>query len=96
MAIKQEIIIWDTDGGRLHEVENNLKIALRHLGIAADIKMYCEVPLLSRFQLIGKTPAIQVNGGEFWRHTIGKAMTVEQLISLFEHLRSAHLLLESE
>lgn len=84
-----QIIIWDDNATRLNEMEPNLRVAMKKLGINASIQTNCEPPLLSRFGLTGNTPAIQVNDGDFWRHTIGVAVTIDQFLSLLGRWRCA-------
>ena len=78
-----EIIIWDDDAGRIHIMEPNLRVALRKRGLDA---------LLARHGLTGNTPAIQVNGGDFWRHTAGEAISADQFEALLGKLQSRGLL----
>lgn len=83
-----QIIIWDDNASRLNAMEPNLRVAMKKLGITASIQTNCEPPLLSRFNLTGNTPAIQVNDGDFWRHTIGVPVTVEQFMALLVKWRN--------
>lgn len=85
---EQEIIIWDESAPRLNAMEPNLRVALHRLGIKAHIQTNCEPPLLARHNLTGTTPAVQINGGDFWRHTVGEVITVEQFMALLHKLRN--------
>ena len=87
-----EIIIWDDDAGRIHIMEPNLRVALRKRGLDARIQTNCEPPMLARHGLTGNTPAIQVNGGDFWRHTAGEAISADQFEALLGKLQSRGLL----
>ena len=87
-----EIIIWDDDAGRIHVMEPNLRVALRKRGLDAHIQTNCEPPLLARHGLTGSTPAIQINGGDFWRHTVGQAISADQFESLLGTLQTRGLL----
>ena len=50
------------------------------------LKWYSRLPgLLSRMQLFGSTPAIEIEG-ELWRHTVGKEVSVDEFICLLEHI----------
>ncbi len=86
--MEHEIIIWDENAGRINAMEPNLRVAMSRCNIKASVQLNSEPPLLSRNNLIGSTPAIQIDGGEFWRHTIGVAVTIEQFEQLFAKLRS--------
>jgi hypothetical protein len=92
-AVSEQIInLWDESAQRLHAMEANLAVALRRLGITAQIQINSEPPLLARAGLSGKTPAIQVNDGDFWRHTIGEAISEHQFMSLLGRLRDTGVL----
>ncbi|MBN2060465.1 MAG: hypothetical protein JW882_08615 [Deltaproteobacteria bacterium] len=82
MPLQKTINIWDENISRVTRIEKNLAQAMRNMGISAKVQINSEPPHLSRLNLIGSTPAIQIDSGEFWRHTAGKVITVEQ----FEHL----------
>lgn len=86
------ITIWEDNALRMNEIEPNLKIAMKRVGLKAKIQLNSEVPLLSRQKLLGRTPAIQFNDGEMWFHTTGSAITAEQFEALFYKLRDAGLL----
>ena len=84
---EHEIIIWDEDAERIKECETNLRVALARMGIDAEVKGYSEFPLLTRNNVMGYTPSIQVDGGKMWQHTIGVAVTAEQFEGLIRRLR---------
>ena len=92
-AVSEQLItIWDDSAQRLHAMEASLVIALRRLGIKAQLLTNSEPPLLARVGLTGKTPAIQVNDGDFWRHTAGEAISESQFVSLLSRLRKDGIL----
>ena len=82
----REIILWDLSADRLHEMEANLKKAMRQLGISAIVQLNSEEPLLSRHHLLGHTPAVQVNGGQMWRLTPGVIISEENFRGLLTML----------
>ena len=86
------ITIWEDNALRMNEMEPNLKMALKRVGLKARIQLNSEVPLLSRQKLLGRTPAVQVNDGDMWFHTTGVAITSEQFEALLYKLRSIGLL----
>lgn len=90
--MQNRIIIWDDNAQRLNAMEPNLRVALTQTGVKASIQTNCEPPLLSRHNLTGNTPAIQVNDGDFWRHTIGETVTVDQFVALLRKLKHMGLL----
>ena len=65
-------------------MEKNLKSAMRKLALRATIQFNSEEPLLSRFNLLGKTPAVQINKNAMWRRTPGKIISEEEFITLFK------------
>ncbi len=81
--MKISIILWDDSAERIHEMEPALQRALIRCNLEASIQINAEPPLLSRYLLIGKTPVIQINSGDYWRVTIGSAITEEQFYILF-------------
>jgi hypothetical protein len=89
---EQIITLWDENAQRLHTMEANLAVVLRRLGITAQIRLNSEPPLLARTGLNGKTPAVQVDDGDFWRHTVGEAIGEQQFMSLLSRLRDAGVL----
>ncbi len=81
-----KFIIWDDNARRINAMEPRLKSVLTRHGIKALIQSNCEPPLLSRFNLIGRTPAIQLDDGEFWHRKYGEEVTedqFEELIKMF-------------
>jgi hypothetical protein len=83
--IMETITIWDESSERIQKMQISLAQALKILRIKARIQWNSEPPLLSRMQLFGTTPVIEING-ELWRHTIGKAVSEKEFIDLFEHI----------
>lgn len=91
MEERQLIIIWDDLAQRINAMEPALQQALKALNIDSGVQINCEVPLLSRHQLIGRTPSIQVNDGDFWSCTYGEPITEGQFIWLLTHLKKCGL-----
>lgn len=83
-----EITLWDDNAGRINSMEPNLRVALQRLGLKARIQTNCEPPLLARHNLTGTTPAVQINGGDYWRHTVGQAVSADQFEALLRRLQS--------
>jgi len=89
---EQRIVIWELSAERIQAMERSLRRAMRRLGLAAQVQFNSEEPLLSRHQLLGSTPAVQVNGGELWRCRPGESITEEEFVDLFTLLRRNGLL----
>lgn len=77
------ITLWDENAARLQDTSANLCLALKTLHIKAEIILNSEPPLLSRMDLLGRTPIIEINN-YYWRCTIGKEISCEQFIELFK------------
>ena len=84
---RHEIVILDEDAERINECEANLRVALAHMNIDTEVKGYSEFPFLTRCNVVGYTPSVQIDGGKIWQHTIGKSITVQQFEGLFRRLR---------
>lgn len=82
MAKIEEIVVWDISAQRIHVMEKNVKNAMRRLGVRARVQFNSEEPLLSRFRLLGKTPAVQINKGDLWTCVPGRAISEEAFIRL--------------
>jgi hypothetical protein len=92
MGSQKTINIWDENITRVIQIEKNLARAMRNVGVAAKVQVNSEPPHLMRLNLIGSTPAIQIDNGHFWRHTVGEVITVEQLEYLLRKLQKEGLL----
>ena len=89
---RQNVIIWDDNANRIQELHQSILQALSILDLKADIQINCEAPLLERYNLIGTTPAFQINGGDFWRNTDKEHISVEDFKNLFIKLYDLKLL----
>lgn len=81
------IILWDDNAERLHKMEASLQKALQKIKIQARIQINAEPPLLSRNHLIGKTPVIQINNGDYWYIMYGEIITEQQFFVLLNKLK---------
>lgn len=85
--MKPVIIIWDLCPERIHTLRTNAEIALKNIGKDATIQINCEEPLISRNGLLGKLPAIQLDGTrEIWKCNSGENISVEEFSGLFAML----------
>ncbi len=90
--MQNTIILWDDNPSRICEIENSIKHVLSQLCIEARIQINCEMPLLSRNKLIGKTPAIQITDDYIWSCSPDKVIPKEQIFMLFKHLKEIKIL----
>lgn len=88
----QKISIWDENSQRLMASAQNLRGVMKELHIMAEVQLNNEPPLLARNRINGKTPAVQVNDGDFWTHTIGAVISVDSMKVLLTALRSKKIL----
>ena len=91
--MKQHIIIWDMSAERIHAMQVSLYEAIHQLGIDASVQFNSEEPLLSRNGLLGRTPAVQVNGyAQVWTCRVNQAIGTADFVSLFLYLRDNHFM----
>ena len=88
----QKIGLWDDNAQRLTALERNLRVVMKAMNIKAEVQMNNEPPLLARHGINGKTPAVQVNDGDFWTHVPDELISVENLEKLFTALRREKIL----
>lgn len=89
----QQIVIWDLSAQRIQAMEANLQMAMKKLGIEAGVQFNCEEPLISRNGLLGKLPAVQVNGDKkVWQCGAEHVISEDEFIALFHELRKRGLL----
>lgn len=88
----QKITLWDENSQRLMALESNLRLVMSAMRIRAEVQLNSEPPLLARNGINGKTPAVQVNDGDFWTHIPGKPVSVESLEALLTALRREKIL----
>lgn len=88
----QKINLWDENSQRLMALEKNLRVLMSAMRIQAEVQLNNEPPLLARNGINGKTPAVQINDGDFWTHTPGEPVSVENLEKLLAALRREKIL----
>lgn len=88
----QKINLWDENSQRLMALEKNLRVLMSAMRIQAEVQLNNEPPLLARNGINGKTPAVQINDGDFWTHTSGEPVSVENLEKLLAALRREKIL----
>lgn len=82
-----DIVIWDSDNGRIVEIDRNLRLAMKQLGIKGRVTSMSEPPLLGRMGLLGKVPVLEINGC-WWSLPQGTTIDLEQCLDLFARLRA--------
>ncbi len=59
------IVIWDHSAERIAQIDRNLHIALRNLGLKGTITSNSEPPSLFRANIYHRVPALEIEGN-FW------------------------------
>ena len=66
-----KITIWDLEARRIASIERKLYEAMKEYGIRGVVVSQSEPPLVSRMNLTGRIPVLEV-GGLFWSQQPGK------------------------
>ncbi len=82
-----EIIIWDLDPNRIADINRNLRIALKDVGINANIVIMSEPPLISRMNLMHRVPLLEIDGN-YWSLPPGVPITHNACLHLLKQLSS--------
>lgn len=77
------IIIWDTDPGRIARIDRNLHLAFKRLGINGIVMCNSEPPSLARANLFDKVPVLEI-AGKHWRCR-GNEPDVDACINLLKN-----------
>ncbi len=59
------IVIWDLYPERIAQIDKNLHVALRNLGLKGTITSNSEPPSLFRANMYNRVPALEIEGN-FW------------------------------
>ncbi len=80
-----EITIWDLDPNRIADINKNLRMALKDVGIRASIVIMSEPPLISRMNLTHRVPLLEIDGN-YWSLPPGEPITRHACIRLLKQL----------
>lgn len=80
-----DIGLWDNDHARIQRGAATLEAVLRRMHLRGRITYNCEPPQLSRQNLEGRYPSLEINN-EFWCRTPGEDLKAEHLEELFRML----------
>ncbi len=78
-----KITIWDLEASRISRIERKLYRAMQQLQVTGIIDSQSEPPLLSRMNMVGKIPALEING-MFWTQKPGVEFSEQACIELLE------------
>lgn len=81
----EKITLWEISSDRIHACEGALYEALKELGLKREIVINSEPPLISRYELWGRLPVLEIEGW-YWSLYPEEAFTKVQLIRLFEKI----------
>jgi len=77
------IIIWDNHPERIAEIDKNLHLALKYLGLKAIVTSNAEPPLLARENILDRLPVLEING-LYWSRKPGETFSKDDCISLLQ------------
>jgi hypothetical protein len=82
---KMKIMILDNDLDRMNRCEDNIRQALKSLQLKAEITKVCEPPYLARMDVLGRLPALDVDG-DIWSRPSRNAFNVPELLTLLRRV----------
>ena len=77
------ITIWDNDIVRIRDIDRNLNLAMRELGIRRVIRVISEPPLLARENLLNRLPVLEI-AGRYWSLKPGRTISQESCKGLLQ------------
>ncbi len=80
------IILWDCDVDRIKIIAQSLNNVLDRHNIIATVQVNCEPPILTRYQLWQKCPALQLDDRDFWNYGTYEVIEEKALEELILHL----------
>lgn len=86
---KLPVTIWDSSAQRINEIERNLLLAASEAGLALELTVMSEIPLLGRKNLLSRIPALEIEG-MLWTIRPFEAFTLEQCRSLLIRIKNVH------
>jgi hypothetical protein len=81
----EEIILWESDENIIRSSADAIHRALKELGVKATVIINAEPPLISRHQLWGRLPVVELRGLRWSLHP-GLAFTEAELTRLFRKI----------
>ena len=78
--------LWDADADRIQATTRNLAEAMRSTGIALEVEVMAEAPLIARTGLSGRLPALEIDG-DYWIWRVGEVIPVAAIEALLRRLR---------
>ena len=75
------ITVLDHDIERMRTCEQAIHLAIKELGLKAEVTVNCEPPYLSRLDVWEKLPALEIEG-LVWNRKSVKAFTKEEVVEL--------------
>ena len=82
-----KIVIWDTDPNRIAQIDHNLHLSFKELGLKGIITCNSEPPSLVRAGLFGRVPVLELEG-KYWSGAPGKVFSVSACINLLKKVCS--------
>lgn len=82
-AVPLRIVIWDNDAARIAEIDRNLHLSARGIGLKIAVNSNSEPPALAREQFLNRVPVIEIEG-RFWSKTPGKTLSEADCLNLLQ------------
>lgn len=86
--MKIDITVYDLVPERLAQIEENLKSALKQLGIKGDIYLISEPPLISRMNIYHRIPVLEIDD-QYWSKNFYEAVSKQDCIELLKAIISS-------
>ena len=86
MLPRFNVTIWDTNAGRIAEIEKNLLMAMKKAGVLLDIDSQSEPPMVSRMNLLHRMPTLEIDG-LFWTLEPGEIISENSCVELLAILK---------
>ncbi len=78
------IVVLDHDVERIRACARAVHQAVKQLGIDAEVTINCEPPYLSRLDVWGRLPALEIEG-LIWNRKSTEAFTCDEVVGLLKH-----------
>lgn len=80
-----KIVILDNDLDRINLCELNIIQALKVLNLKSDLTKVCEPPYLARMNVMGRLPALDIDG-DIWSRPSRGAFGVQEIVTLLRRV----------
>ena len=78
-----KVVIWDTDPERIAQIDRNLHLAFKELGLKGLVTCNSEPPSLVRAGLLERVPVLEI-ADKYWSREPGKAFSLSACMALLK------------